>query len=344
MAQRLDPLSHSLLNSSLTYQSTNMYEPVHHKDSVVSMASSVNSSGSVSSVSSVQPTVRIIDTVMALYSYNSDKPHSLSFKRGDTIYVVTKLGSGWWEGVLASGQQGWFPSNYTQTLPVAQPPPPQLQQQQFLHPPNSQSVYSFASSGRDGSIVTAPGKSESIDPLESTTATASTTTTVVHNGANTPLFLQTGGAMGFDVDEDSSTSSVLANSRKGSVVSYGSSTNDVDHDLPPHSEYLEGYKAVDSKDPAYNYPPTYWIPQISNTGKLLYVNTARKHVTHDLPFEKIDPNFSEQEEKISTYIPAPPEIADNTRIVMVDDRKILDDSLNAFAIVCTQIYSLYFLN
>ncbi|AOW04453.1 uncharacterized protein YALI1_D28150g [Yarrowia lipolytica] len=58
-----------------------------------------------------------IGTVVALYDFHSDRPHSLPFKKGDTIQVLLKLDSGWWDGVhTASGKRGWFPSNYTKTV------------------------------------------------------------------------------------------------------------------------------------------------------------------------------------------------------------------------------------
>lgn len=68
-----------------------------------------------------------IGTVVALYDFHSDRPHSLPFKKGDTIQVLLKLDSGWWDGVhMASGKRGWFPSNYTKTVdrPSSQPTTP----------------------------------------------------------------------------------------------------------------------------------------------------------------------------------------------------------------------------
>lgn len=49
--------------------------------------------------------------VRALYDYESDDRTSLSFRKGDTIQVITQLTSGWWDGVI-KGVRGWFPSNY----------------------------------------------------------------------------------------------------------------------------------------------------------------------------------------------------------------------------------------
>lgn len=49
--------------------------------------------------------------VRALYDYESDDITSLSFRKGDTIQVITRLTSGWWDGVI-NGVRGWFPSNY----------------------------------------------------------------------------------------------------------------------------------------------------------------------------------------------------------------------------------------
>ncbi|KAL8677616.1 MAG: hypothetical protein Q9186_005975 [Xanthomendoza sp. 1 TL-2023] len=49
--------------------------------------------------------------VRALYSYDADDRTSLSFRQGDIIQVLTRLESGWWDGVI-HGVRGWFPSNY----------------------------------------------------------------------------------------------------------------------------------------------------------------------------------------------------------------------------------------
>ncbi|KAL8890775.1 MAG: hypothetical protein Q9192_005826 [Flavoplaca navasiana] len=49
--------------------------------------------------------------VRALYDYEADDRTSLSFRQGDIIQVLTRLESGWWDGVI-HGTRGWFPSNY----------------------------------------------------------------------------------------------------------------------------------------------------------------------------------------------------------------------------------------
>ncbi|KAL9583271.1 MAG: hypothetical protein Q9203_005148 [Teloschistes exilis] len=49
--------------------------------------------------------------VRALYDYDADDRTSLSFRQGDIIQVLTRLESGWWDGVI-HGVRGWFPSNY----------------------------------------------------------------------------------------------------------------------------------------------------------------------------------------------------------------------------------------
>ncbi|KAL8688534.1 MAG: hypothetical protein Q9218_005582 [Villophora microphyllina] len=49
--------------------------------------------------------------VRALYDYDADDRTSLSFRQGDIIQVLTRLESGWWDGII-HGVRGWFPSNY----------------------------------------------------------------------------------------------------------------------------------------------------------------------------------------------------------------------------------------
>ncbi|KAI0372236.1 ras GEF [Pilatotrama ljubarskyi] len=51
----------------------------------------------------------------ALYDYQTNDSSSLSFRRGDIIEVLTRLESGWWDGLL-NDERGWFPSNYVTVI------------------------------------------------------------------------------------------------------------------------------------------------------------------------------------------------------------------------------------
>ncbi|EIW81292.1 ras GEF [Coniophora puteana RWD-64-598 SS2] len=51
----------------------------------------------------------------AVYDYQTNDSSSLSFHRDDIIEVLTKLDSGWWDGLLGE-ERGWFPSNYVDVL------------------------------------------------------------------------------------------------------------------------------------------------------------------------------------------------------------------------------------
>lgn len=55
--------------------------------------------------------------VRAMYPFSSEEPSSLAFVPGDLIRVLTKLDSGWWDGLL-HGRRGWFPSNYVEEVEV----------------------------------------------------------------------------------------------------------------------------------------------------------------------------------------------------------------------------------
>ena len=51
----------------------------------------------------------------AKYDYQSADDASLSFRRGDIIEVLTRLETGWWDGLLGE-ERGWFPSNYVDVI------------------------------------------------------------------------------------------------------------------------------------------------------------------------------------------------------------------------------------
>jgi len=53
----------------------------------------------------------MITQVEAKFDFNGQDESQLSFKKGDIIKVISRLDSGWWDGVC-NGERGWFPSNY----------------------------------------------------------------------------------------------------------------------------------------------------------------------------------------------------------------------------------------
>jgi hypothetical protein len=102
-------LTATSVNSNTTVNNINGHR-LMHSPSTSSLSSNTSSLSSFSSQ-------KVIDQVRALHSYSSEKAHSLSFQKGDVLRVLLKLESGWWDGVNAQGQRGWFPSNYTIPIP-----------------------------------------------------------------------------------------------------------------------------------------------------------------------------------------------------------------------------------
>jgi hypothetical protein len=49
--------------------------------------------------------------VVALFDYQGNVPGALSLQKGDSITVLKRLSSGWWDGLIGT-KRGWFPSNF----------------------------------------------------------------------------------------------------------------------------------------------------------------------------------------------------------------------------------------
>ena len=64
------------------------------------------------------PPATKIHHVRALYEYTSHEAGSLSFRCGDIIQVITRLESGWCDGMI-DGRRGWFPSNFCEAVAEA---------------------------------------------------------------------------------------------------------------------------------------------------------------------------------------------------------------------------------
>lgn len=85
------------------------------------------SSGSAAVAAELAPAATFF--VQAEYAFASTDPSALSFAEGDVIEVLTRLESGWWDGLLliapgaeqeadgsSGSRRGWFPSNYVRVI------------------------------------------------------------------------------------------------------------------------------------------------------------------------------------------------------------------------------------
>lgn len=69
--------------------------------------------------------IKCLDTVIALYDFPGTQLSHLRLDIGDTVYVLLKNESGWWDGVVTRNtgkvSRGWFPENYVRSVNYVQP-------------------------------------------------------------------------------------------------------------------------------------------------------------------------------------------------------------------------------
>lgn len=75
--------------------------------------------------SGIERQIKCLDTVIALYDFPGTQPSHLRLDIGDTVYVLLKNESGWWDGVITNNNgkvcRGWFPENYVRSVNYVQP-------------------------------------------------------------------------------------------------------------------------------------------------------------------------------------------------------------------------------
>ncbi|KAI5959644.1 uncharacterized protein KGF55_005288 [Candida pseudojiufengensis] len=66
-----------------------------------------------------------IDTAIALYDYKGNQSVQLTLNLGDTVYILAKSETGWWDGIVIGNNgelnRGWIPSNYIRSVNYVQP-------------------------------------------------------------------------------------------------------------------------------------------------------------------------------------------------------------------------------
>ena len=53
-----------------------------------------------------------VQVVRAVYPYKAQQADELNFDEGETLYILEKSDSGWWEAKTSKGKQGLIPANY----------------------------------------------------------------------------------------------------------------------------------------------------------------------------------------------------------------------------------------
>ncbi|EJF63378.1 ras GEF [Dichomitus squalens] len=154
----------------------------------------------------------------ALYDYQADDPSYLPFRQGDIIEVLTRLETGWWDGLL-NDQRGWFPSNYATVI--------------------SDEEAEAALNDRD---------SQASLPDDSMVDMAHTMSQALSQSDTDADWLNGG-----DADYEGPR---VAGSRNGGTADGGGTK---------HSDF--------------------WVPQVSQDGRIFYVNTQTGQQSADLPTE-----------------------------------------------------------
>lgn len=228
------------INSSFNPESSSHRQP--NSPSVSSISSSGSTPASVTNA-------KVIDHVQAKYSFTSEKQVSLSFKAGDIIRVFLKLESGWWDGLNPQGQRGWFPSNYTEPLPLN------------LIPSDAST---FSDTSDSNSNIGAHIQLHAV-PL----AAAATD---VRGSTSSPQKSK-------DHQRVRSWSQVSDRARRA-VLSQLESSATIDYDFNPATTDYKYYELTDLKD----FSPSQWTVCDINSGKY-FLNHSLKAYTSSLPQE-----------------------------------------------------------
>ncbi|ODQ57816.1 hypothetical protein WICANDRAFT_16687, partial [Wickerhamomyces anomalus NRRL Y-366-8] len=168
---------------------------------------------------SVKQQTKPIDTVSVIHEYRSNKTNILNLYLGDTVYVLSKSESGWWEGVIFTNNgtlRGWFPSSYTKSLMTSFEQQQQQQQQQQqptllsvlkqnltdeINKPRKNSSVSFASSEhsnhsesnvtrtQNSSIVDNPSRLPSADNINIVSAQEAESIFNSTGSSNVPIWI-----------------------------------------------------------------------------------------------------------------------------------------------------------
>ncbi|GAA6018725.1 hypothetical protein JCM10207_005556 [Rhodosporidiobolus poonsookiae] len=242
--------------------------------------------------------------VRALYDYQGADASSLSFRQGEILEILSTLESGWWDGVaLSSGTRGWLPSNF-----VAQVSEEEAQLATLGGDSRRGSVATLNDAG--GAVAGAGVDAFSSGMVQDFAAlglTRDATFADFMTAANDDL---TSFSTGGDIfSEIAAAAQAESSGLSGSASQPHASTSTSPHAVPSHSASTPAFGDLaaavasfggaldpDAVDDAADDEEDFWVPKMTKSGQLFYLNTRTGETSRDMPIDgqgdgvRVDPS------------------------------------------------------
>lgn len=262
------------------------------------------------SYASLEDSINCLDTVIALYDFPGTQPSHLSLDLGDTVYVLSKHESGWWDGVLVNQKaevlRGWFPENYVRSVNYVQPVLSKLQSNKEIDSITAANtaanvlIPQFTSLLQKSPLsLDFPRDSSSNTRKNSVVSFALSDTGPVSNESKTPLRLN---ELKYPLDPPLSNPVHQPSFASTISLEYSSSAsfaaNDLDVDkiqLLPLEEVeakLAELKEIEQKN-------VIWIPRLTDNGDLAYYCETLNIYCSRLPLSPMVPESDLHDMKMS---------------------------------------------
>ncbi|GAA6032332.1 hypothetical protein JCM8097_008123 [Rhodosporidiobolus ruineniae] len=236
--------------------------------------------------------------VRALYDYHGADPSALSFQQGEVLEILSILDSGWWDGVaLSNGQRGWLPSNYTQQIS-------EDEARMLVGGGDARrgSVASLSSAGGASSADYAAGVVGALDGL-TIGRDPTFSDFMIATGEDDLTSFSVGGDIFSEIAaaaqaESSSLDGLGVDAATAAAFSSptASTASPSSHHPSFHSLSSALSHPAEVSPAAEEEEEDYWVPKMTKSGQLFYLNTRTGETSRDMPIDgqgdgvRIDPS------------------------------------------------------
>ncbi|ODV94717.1 hypothetical protein PACTADRAFT_50578 [Pachysolen tannophilus NRRL Y-2460] len=243
---------------------------------------------SVGTNSNLRYSAKFMDVVKVINEYKTDKTNQLNLVVDQTVYVLTKSPTGWWDGLIQDGPgepvRGWFPSNYTKSIyPINNSNVmnnsclsySNLLKQILMDDTNISSSLTSAtgnnggnSNNSNGNITSGNSRKNSIMSITSSEHSQKESASAIPTQSSTP---NTQGGMNPDSFEDPMIHTTNFQSK------------------PPGNDEIniltiDEVNALCKKALGTSNEPPVWLPRLTADGAIIYYNERFNAYCNEMPF------------------------------------------------------------
>ncbi|ODV66311.1 ras GEF [Hyphopichia burtonii NRRL Y-1933] len=270
--------------------------------------------------------IKSVDMVVAIYDFPGTQHTHLPLNMGDTVSILAKSDSGWWDGVIVTSKneylRGWIPSNYVRSVNYVQPVLNQLK--------NNKEIDSITAANTAANVLIPSFNNilqKNLFDLERNSPSNSVRKNSVVSFASSETSIPSDSKINKDQKDSTASQSQLqvSHTTDNTPTASFSAPSIASSDNTPFVSTSDAEKLA-SEYKLSNHRNIVWLPRLSGSGDVVFFSEILNVYCESCPMSPYMPDVDEDEDDEKLDLPS--KLAMNDNPIINHDLEFNNDNDN----------------